>query len=157
MTDERLADVAGTGGHYCVSDLGYVLGVSRRARTCNQYGESSRRVPARVLSPRMHDGRATVMICVDGRPRTIVVHTAVLEAFRGPRPPGHMAEHINGDQSDCRLVNLRWVPRRGQPRFRPHNGVDPANTNPPPANSSKTRQICPCRQQTPANSNGWSP
>jgi HNH endonuclease len=149
--------MAGTGDAYRVSDTGEIHGVNRLARTCNPWGESTRRVPARIMSQRMKDGRATVQICIDGQPRNILVHTAVLEAFRGPRPPGHMAEHINGDPTDCRLANLRWVPRRGQPRFRPHNGVDPANINPPPANSSKLDSTMPPIQQTPANSNGWSP
>jgi hypothetical protein len=117
---ERWAGMVGTGGAYLVSDAGQVLSVQRLARTCNGWGESTRRVPAHIMSQRMHDGRATVQICIDGVPRNILVHTAVLEAFVGPRPPGHMAEHINGDPSDCRLANLRWVRRRGQPRFRPH-------------------------------------
>ena len=33
----------------------------------------------------------------------------------------------------------------------------PANINPPPANSSKLDRPCNHPQQTPANSNGWSP
>jgi hypothetical protein len=33
----------------------------------------------------------------------------------------------------------------------------PANTNPPPANSSKLHSTMQPVQQTPANSNGWSP
>jgi len=112
--------MAGTGGAYRVSDTGEIHGVSRRARTCNQFGvETTRRVPARILSPRMHDGRATVQLCIDGQTRSVVVHTAVLEAFVGPRPHGHMAIHLNGDATDNRLCNLAWVPRRGRPRSRP--------------------------------------
>jgi hypothetical protein len=126
-TQERLADMVGTGGAYRVcADTGNVLGVPRRARTENQWGESTRRVPARVLSQKMRDGRAVVQISIDGVPRTITVANAVLEAFVGPRPRGHYAEHINGDTTDNRLCNLRWVPRRGQPRFRPHRPRDAA-------------------------------
>jgi HNH endonuclease len=107
--EERLADVVGTGGAYRVSaDTGDVLGVPRRARTCNQWGESTRRVPAHVLSRKMRNGRATVQVCVDGMPRNILVANAVLEAFVGPRPKGHYAEFRNGDRTDCRLSNVYW-------------------------------------------------
>jgi hypothetical protein len=108
--DERLADVPGTAGAYRACAVsGEIIGVPRRARTENQWGESTRRVPARVLSRRMHsDGRATVQICIDGQPRNILVANAVLEAFVGPRPRGHYAEFRNGDPTDCRLSNLYW-------------------------------------------------
>lgn len=109
MTAEgRWADMVGTGGAYRVSDTGDVLGVRRRARTCNQWGESTRRVPAHIMSRTMRNNRAAVQICVDGLPRNVLVHTAVLEAFVGPRPRGHYAEFRNGDPTDCRLENLYW-------------------------------------------------
>lgn len=113
MTAEEVwADVVGTGGAYRVSaDTGDVLGVERRARTNNGWGESTRRVPAHIMSPRLHDGRATVQICIDGMPRNILVANAVLEAFVGPRPRGYYAEFRNGDPTDCRLVNLYWRKR----------------------------------------------
>ena len=112
-TEERWEHMVGTGGAYRVSDLGPIRGVERRARTNNGSGESTRRVPAHLMSPVLRNGRATVRICVDGQPRTVLVSTAVLEAFRGPRPRGYLASHLNGDPTDCRLCNLRWV-RRGQ-------------------------------------------
>jgi HNH endonuclease len=107
--EERLADVVGTAGSYRVSaDTGDVLGAPRRARTCNQWGESTRRVPARIMSQKMHGGRATVQGCIDGQPRTILVANAVLEAFVGRRPRGYYAEHRDGDRSNNRLENLYW-------------------------------------------------
>jgi len=33
----------------------------------------------------------------------------VAEAFIGPRPPGEVVDHINGDRSDDRVENLRYV------------------------------------------------
>lgn len=36
------------------------------------------------------------------------VHQLVLEAFVGPRPPGHVGCHNNGNPLDNRLSNLRW-------------------------------------------------
>jgi thymidylate synthase ThyX len=38
------------------------------------------------------------------------VHTLVLEAFRGYRPIGFEARHLNSNRADARLKNLEWVP-----------------------------------------------
>jgi hypothetical protein len=43
-----------------------------------------------------------------GRSASKKIHTLVLEAFVGPRPPGLVACHGNGDHFDNRLRNLRW-------------------------------------------------
>ncbi len=108
--EERWADLAGACG-YRVSDRSEIVGVERRARTNNGLGESTRRVPAHLMSQSLRNGRCTVRLCVDGVPRTVGVADAVLEAFRGPRPRGYIAEHVNGDPRDCRLCNLRWARR----------------------------------------------
>ena len=44
----------------------------------------------------------------DGRLHRVSFHTAVLEAFVGPRPTGHDASHLNGRRTDNRLENLCW-------------------------------------------------
>jgi WhiB family transcriptional regulator, redox-sensing transcriptional regulator len=111
--EEVWADIVGTGGAYRVSDTGEVHGVNRLARTCNLWGESTRRVPARLMSQRIHDGRATVQICIDGQPRNIVVHTAVLEAFVGPRPRGlhgraHQRRSVRLQTSELALGASPW-------------------------------------------------
>jgi hypothetical protein len=114
--------VGGYEGLYEVSDLGRVLSVERTTRQLARYGPIERRVAERLLKPgrdrrtghlrvRLYDG--------DGLATTVGVHQLVLAAFVGPRPPGYMAAWRNGDRTDCRLANLRWVPRRGQSRFRP--------------------------------------
>ena len=109
--EERWVDIPGYGGHYRISDLGEVLSVERRARTCNQWGEASRTVPERILSQRIRDGRALVQLCIDGLRHNVTVSTTVLDAFAGPRPRGHYAEFHNGDPTDCRLSNLYWRKR----------------------------------------------
>jgi hypothetical protein len=48
-----------------------------------------------------------------------------------------------------RYVHLRLAATFGE--------ATPANTNPPPANSGKLDSTMQSLQQTPANSNGWSP
>jgi hypothetical protein len=43
-----------------------------------------------------------------GKMRGHLAHVWVLEAFRGPRPVGAVARHLNDDPVDNRLENLAW-------------------------------------------------
>jgi hypothetical protein len=40
--------------------------------------------------------------------REVYVACLVLETFRGPRPTGFQARHLNSRQQDNRLSNLKW-------------------------------------------------
>ena len=111
MSMERWKPIGDFTGHYEISDQGSARGVKRSARTENQWGESSRRVPAKILRPFPHRGCMRVALCRDGSQCKRGVAVLVLEAFVGPRPRGCYAEHINGDRTDCRFSNLRWVKR----------------------------------------------
>jgi hypothetical protein len=112
IAEERWRRIPGYSGHYEVSDLGSVRSVKRHARTENQFGEASRTVPAHIMRLHRHaDGRARVQLCRDGLRSNHDVHTLVLEAFVGPRPRGHYAEYLDGDSSNCSLVNLAWMKR----------------------------------------------
>ena len=44
----------------------------------------------------------------DGRRVNRQLHRLVALAFMGARPPGAQIRHLNGDQEDCRRVNLAW-------------------------------------------------
>ena len=43
-----------------------------------------------------------------GRHPSLRTHHAVLMAFVGPKPPGHVCRHLNGDPLDNRVGNLAW-------------------------------------------------
>jgi len=45
----------------------------------------------------------------DGGRRTIPVHRLVALAFLGPRPTGYHTDHIDGDRSNNRADNLRYI------------------------------------------------
>jgi hypothetical protein len=44
-----------------------------------------------------------------GRPHTRLIAELVLEAFGGPRPPGHVVRFKDGNPLNCELSNLEWV------------------------------------------------
>lgn len=52
----------------------------------------------------------TVMLSKDGRRRPFTVHRLVCRAFHGePFSIWNEAAHLNGNRTDARAVNLRWV------------------------------------------------
>lgn len=106
MTTETWRPVLGYEGIYEVSDLGSVRSLDRfDARGSRRRG----RMMAQV--PHVQSGRPTVLLTRRNRHRSTLVHTLVLEAFKGPRPRGMEACHANGDRTDNRLANLRWDTR----------------------------------------------
>jgi hypothetical protein len=44
-----------------------------------------------------------------GRKKSYLLHRVILEAFRGPCPPGMEARHLDGDPANERLLNLEWA------------------------------------------------
>lgn len=88
--------------HYRVGDDGTVW-------SCKPAGRSSVLRPWRKLvASNNTNGYPHVGLCKDGKTRTRLVHTLVLEAFVGPMPEGKEAAHENGVRDDARLSNLSW-------------------------------------------------
>lgn len=87
---EEWRKVRGYGGRYEASSLGRIRGVRR------------------ILSQRIHKGywRVTLTDTAGRRPKP--VHQLVAEAWHGPRPPGQVTRHLNGDPLDNRASNLAY-------------------------------------------------
>lgn len=86
--------VPGFEGQYEVSDLGQVRSLPRPG------------TPGGILHPwRNNKGYLCVSL---GRGNKRTVHSLVLEAFEGPRPPGMEALHGPGGQDDNSRRNLSW-------------------------------------------------
>ncbi|WP_082143830.1 HNH endonuclease signature motif containing protein [Nitratireductor soli] len=63
----------------------------------------------KILHPgRMTEGHLSVAL---GKANSHCVHELVLLAFVGPCPPGHECRHLDGDEANNRLFNLRWDTR----------------------------------------------
>jgi hypothetical protein len=104
--------VVGWEGMYDVSDLGRVRSLDRdtKYRCFCGHGEIIRKKKGKVLSPVYNIGYPTVMLADGDRRERWLVHRLVCAAFHGPAPAGKdQAAHGDGDPSNPRANNLRWV------------------------------------------------
>ena len=90
---------------YEVSDEGEVRSVDRMI-TGN--GKPYLR-KGRVLTPLRHN-RGYLQVSL-GQGCRVLIHALVMEAFVGPREEGMDINHINGDKTDNRLINLEYCSR----------------------------------------------
>lgn len=103
---EKWLPVPGWEGCYEVSDHGRVRSLDRLI-SCSD--GSVRRYAGRMMAcPVDNRGRRAVSLKRQGHVVRRCVYTLVLEAFRGPRPPGFQGCHNDGDQLNDHLSNLRW-------------------------------------------------
>ena len=62
------------------------------------------------LKPRFQwNGYARVTLRLNGRAKGATVHSLVLEAFKGPRPLGYVAAHLDGKNTNNSVQNLKWT------------------------------------------------
>jgi hypothetical protein len=105
---ENWLPVVGYEDLYEVSDLGRVRSLDRVVVTKlgvrkTHRGKLLRLSPVTVCKyPSLH------LTAADGTVQLLYVHTLVLEAFVGPRPPGAEACHGPGGVDDNTPANLRW-------------------------------------------------
>ncbi|QDV35575.1 HNH endonuclease [Tautonia plasticadhaerens] len=63
-------------------------------------------LPLKLIKNRC--GYLGVNLHVGGQKKRRLVHQLVLESFVGPRPPGTVCCHNDGDPGNNRVANLRW-------------------------------------------------
>lgn len=106
---EEWRPVLGFEDYYEVSNRGGVRSLERVIPA--PYG-STRKIPGRVMKPtKDHDGYLWVIFSVNGERKRKSVHSLVLEAFIGERPPGHDIAHADANPSNNALENLRYATR----------------------------------------------
>jgi hypothetical protein len=86
--------IPGVSLDYEVSDLG-------RVRSFKRYRGSAARILATPANASGH-----LRVCLDGQAR--LVHQLVALAFIGDRPDGMEVRHLDGDETNNQLANLRY-------------------------------------------------
>ena len=118
---ERWLSVVGYEGLYEVSDQGRVRSLPRKA-WCG--GDRYRLTSARVLRPGLvgTGPYPAVKLSRNGEAPMRKVHRLVLEAFRGPCPPGMEACHGPRGRLCAALDNLRWDTKEENSRDKRRQG-----------------------------------
>ena len=110
MNREEWRDVIGYNGRYEISDMGRI-----RSRVRHD-GKKASNIPPHYLTPHpTRDGYLIVKLTLHGRTSTRTIASLVADAFiPAPRHSTFVARPIDGDMTNCRADNLRWMPRQGR-------------------------------------------
>lgn len=87
-----------------VSNHGGILS----AHAAGGHGGICNQLAVRVPDTSERGYKRISLIGTDGRRKHRFVHDLILEAFVGPRPPGMICRHLDGDPSNNLISNLRW-------------------------------------------------
>lgn len=110
---ERWKAVVGYEGAYEVSDTGVVRSLPRPGRK-----------NLLELAPgRDKDGYEHVELFKDGVGTVCLIHQLVLKAYRGARPVGRQAAHLDGNRQNNYWKNLRWKTVKGNAKDRTKHGT----------------------------------
>ncbi len=93
------------------------MSAQRQHRT-DPPGHESDRLEEWVQVPALVDVEGNKVITLyddQGRPQTRLLAELILEAFIGPRPPGHVVRFKDDNRLNCELTNLEWVAAPARP------------------------------------------
>jgi hypothetical protein len=105
--NELWKDIPGYVGYYQISDLGRVRGLERESFN----GVGSYTIKSKILKehPGGKMGYMGVSLCKEGKPKTFRVHVLAALTFLGERPEGYHVGHLDGNPTNNRASNLRYL------------------------------------------------
>lgn len=106
----HLAEWAPVPGYpgYAVSDTGLVYSFPKRKKI---RGGAMQPLPGREMKTAAGSHGYPSVRLGRGAHNHKLVHRLVARAFIGECPEGYVVDHINGERTDNRLTNLRYLPR----------------------------------------------
>lgn len=107
--EEKWLPITAFEGVYEVSSLGRVKSLARISYSAPKGVRIPRPVHETILKTNSRRGYKGVTLRAGQRSKCATVHRLVCEAFHGPCPEGMQAAHLNGDKTDNRAENLKWV------------------------------------------------
>ncbi|WP_204172706.1 NUMOD4 domain-containing protein [Staphylococcus sp. GDY8P72P] len=119
--EEIWKDIEGYEGIYQVSNKGKVKSLKRIILKSDG---KKQLIHERVLQPQdSGHGYYRVNLYKDKKEKSISVHSLVLETFTNKRVKGRVINHIDGDKSNNKLINLEWCTPKENTRHGYENGL----------------------------------
>lgn len=113
-------EIPETEGRYQASNLGRIRTVGRKDRRGNIVSIEPK-LKKRFKNPH---GRFMTPIIMNGVCRNKFISRLVLSAFCGPCPKGLEAAHLDGNRTNDRIENLKWVSSKDNNSHKVAHGTD---------------------------------
>ena len=96
--------------YYAASNLGRIKSIERKVRFISKIGNEHWRLKREYIISQHDQGTGYLVadLSIDDERIARTVHSLVIQAFKGLRPPGLDVRHLNGIKKDNRTTNLKY-------------------------------------------------
>ena len=108
MDNEIWKPIPGFNDWYEASSLGRIRG---KPRVIHQSNGNKQHRKGAILKPGTNKGYKMVVLCADGKRKSVTVHSVVALAFLGPRGSGIQVRHKDGTRDNNKVSNLEYGTR----------------------------------------------
>ena len=108
MDNEIWKPIPGFNDWYEASSLGRIRS---KPRVIHQSNGNKQHRKGAILKPGTARGYKMVVLCADGKRKSVTVHSVVALAFLGPREPGIQVRHKDGTRDNNKVSNLEYGTR----------------------------------------------